>query len=67
MQTVDYKNKGLESPAEIMRLSILGKDSNVKDTKPLEVVDAYIREIWLPHFAAAFSNASFCSSVAINS
>ena len=27
-----------------MRLSILGKDSKVKDTKPLEVVDAYIRE-----------------------
>ena len=27
-----------------MRLSILGKDSKVKDVKPLEVVDAYIRE-----------------------
>jgi len=27
-----------------MRLSIHGKDSKVKDTKPLEVVDAYIRE-----------------------
>lgn len=27
-----------------MRLSILGKDSRVKDDKPLEVVDAYIRE-----------------------
>ena len=27
-----------------MRLSILGKDSKTKDPKPLEVVDAYIRE-----------------------
>ena len=27
-----------------MRLSILGKDSRGKDTRPLEVVDAYIRE-----------------------
>ena len=44
VQTAEYKNKGLESQAETMRLSILGKDSKVKDTKPLEVVDAYIRE-----------------------
>ena len=44
VQTADYKNKSLESQAETMRLSILGKDSKVKDTKPLEVVDAYIRE-----------------------
>ena len=44
MQTADYKNKSLESQAETMRLSILGKDSKVKDPKPLEVVDAYIRE-----------------------
>ena len=27
-----------------MRLSILGKDSKVKDEKPLEVVEAYVRE-----------------------
>ena len=27
-----------------MRLSILGKDTKVKDDKPLEVVEAYIRE-----------------------
>ena len=27
-----------------MRLSILGKDSKVKDDKPLEVVEAYVRE-----------------------
>ena len=44
VQTADYKNKGLESQAETMRLSILGKDSKTKDTKPLEVVDTYIRE-----------------------
>ena len=44
VQTAEYKNKGLESQAETMRLSILGKDSKVKDVKPLEVVDAYIRE-----------------------
>lgn len=44
VQTAEFKNKSLESQAENMRLSILGKDSKVKDTKPLEVVDAYIRE-----------------------
>lgn len=44
VQAAEYKNKSLESQAETMRLSILGKDSKVKDVKPLEVVDAYIRE-----------------------
>ena len=44
VQAAEFKNKGLENQAESMRLSILGKDSKVKDTKPLEVVDAYIRE-----------------------
>ena len=44
VQMAEVKNKGLESQAETMRLSILGKDSKVKDVKPLEVVDAYIRE-----------------------
>lgn len=44
VQTTDFLNKGIETQAETMRLSILGKDSKVKDTKPLEVVDAYIRE-----------------------
>lgn len=42
--TADSKNKSLETQAESMRLSILGKDSKTKDDKPLEVVDAYIRE-----------------------
>ena len=27
-----------------MRLSILGKDTKVKDDKPLEVVESYVRE-----------------------
>jgi len=44
VRAAEIKNRGLESQAETMRLSILGKDSKVKDTKPLEVVDAYIRE-----------------------
>lgn len=44
VQTAEYKNRNLESQAEGMRLSILGKDARVKDEKPLEVVDAYIRE-----------------------
>ena len=44
VEYADGKNKSLESQAETMRLSILGKDSKAKDTKPLEVADAYIRE-----------------------
>ncbi len=41
---VENKNKQLQSTAENMRLSILGKDTKVKDEKPLEVVEAYVRE-----------------------
>lgn len=44
VEYADTKNRSLESQAETMRLSILGKDSKVKDVKPLEVVDVYIRE-----------------------
>lgn len=44
LEHADSKNKGLETQAEAMRLSILGKDSKVKEDKPLEVVEAYIRE-----------------------
>lgn len=40
----ETKNKQLQSTAESMRLSILGKDTKVKDEKPLEVVEAYVRE-----------------------
>ncbi len=44
VKIADTKNKALEGQAENMRLSILGKDTKVKDDKPLEVVAAYIRE-----------------------
>ena len=44
VQTAEARNKVIELQAENMRISILGKDSKTKDTKPLEVVDAYIRE-----------------------
>ena len=40
----DEKNKALERQAEAMRLSILGKDGKTRDDKPLEVVEAYVRE-----------------------
>ena len=40
----EEKNRQLQNTAESMRLSILGKDTKVKEDKPLEVVDAYIRE-----------------------
>lgn len=40
----DTKNSQLQSTAENMRLSILGKDSKTKDEKPLGVVDAYVKE-----------------------
>lgn len=40
----ESKNKQLQSTAESMRLSILGKDTRVKDERPLEVVEVYVRE-----------------------
>ena len=40
----EIKNQQLQSTAENMRLSILGRDNKVKDDKPLEVVEAYVRE-----------------------
>lgn len=40
----DAKNSQLQSTAEEMRLSILGKDTKAKDDKPLGVVDAYVKE-----------------------
>lgn len=42
--SIENKNKQLESTAESMRLSILGKDSKTKDDKPLEVVATYVQE-----------------------
>ena len=44
VQTADAKNRNIERQAEEMRMSILGKDSKTKDVKPLDVVDAYIKE-----------------------
>ena len=44
LDLIETKNKQLQTTAESMRLSILGKDSKVTDDKPLEVVDAYVRE-----------------------
>lgn len=38
------RNNLIERQAEDMRMSILGRDSRNRDDKPLEVVDAYIRE-----------------------
>ena len=40
----DIKNSQLQTTAENMRLSILGKDSKTKDEKPLGVVEAYVKE-----------------------
>ena len=44
VRVIDMKNKSVNTSAENMRLAILGKDSKAKDDKPLEVVDAYVRE-----------------------
>lgn len=41
---VDNKNKELQNVAENMRLSILGKDSETKDDRPLDVVETYVKE-----------------------
>ena len=40
----DNKNSQLQSTAEDMRISILGRDSKTKDDKPLSVVEAYVKE-----------------------
>lgn len=44
MLEINEKNSVLDITAENMRLSILGKDSKVKDDSPLEVVTSYVRE-----------------------
>ena len=44
LQLAERKNQQLQVTAEEMRLSILGKDSKVKDEKPLAVVEAYVKE-----------------------
>ncbi len=44
LATIELKNKQLQSTAEDMYLSILGKDTKARDEKPLEVVETYVRE-----------------------
>ena len=44
LKFAEMKNQQLQTTAEEMRLSILGKDSKVKDDKPLAVVEAYVKE-----------------------
>ena len=44
LDVIEAKNRQLQNTAESMRLSILGKDTKVKEEKPLEVVEAYVRE-----------------------
>ena len=44
IESIETKNKQLEFTAENMRLSILGKETKVKEDKPLEVVEVYIKE-----------------------
>lgn len=41
---ISLQSRQLQQTAESMRLFILGKDSKVKDEKPLDVVDTYVRE-----------------------
>ena len=42
VQIVDEKNRKMQSTAEQMRLTILGKDSKAKEDAPLEVVESYV-------------------------
>lgn len=44
INAIERKNQALAQTAEDMRLSILGRDVKVKDDKPLEVVETYIKE-----------------------
>ena len=44
LQFSERNNSQLQSTAEEMRLSILGKDSKTKEDKPLGVVEAYVKE-----------------------
>lgn len=44
VQTADEENSDLQETAEQMRLSILGKESKVKNDCPLDVVDTYVKE-----------------------
>ncbi len=40
----EHKNQALADTAEEMRLSILGRETKVREDKPLEVVESYVKE-----------------------
>lgn len=44
LTTMELKNDALAETAEQMRLSILGRETKVKNDKPLEVVETYVKE-----------------------
>lgn len=44
ISVMEDRNRQLSITAEEMRLSILGKDSKVRDDKPLDVVETYVRQ-----------------------
>lgn len=44
LEEMESRNRKLQTTAETMRLSILGKDAKVKEDQPLAVVEAYVRE-----------------------
>lgn len=44
VEMMEEKNRQLYSTAETMRLSILGKDTKVRDDKPLAIVEEYVKE-----------------------
>jgi len=44
LEEVESRNRKLQTTAETMHLSILGKDSKGKDAQPLAVVEAYVKE-----------------------
>lgn len=44
VQFAESRNQKLQSTAEDMRLSILSKDTRVKEENPLEVVETYVKE-----------------------
>ena len=44
MQFAESRNQKLQGTAEDMRLSILSKDTRVKEENPLEVVETYVKE-----------------------
>lgn len=44
LEEMEGRNRKLQTTAETMRLSILGKDAKVKEDQPLAVVEAYVNE-----------------------